>query len=120
MLKIRMQRIGKKGQAYFRMVVTEHTTKPKGRYLELLGSYDPHQNTLTAKADRVKHWMSKGAQLSPTANNLLVKNKLVDGLKQVTVWKPKKKKGGEAELAPATASAPVKAAEAKTEEAPAP
>lgn len=84
-----MQRIGKKGQAYFRLVVLEHTTRPKGEYLELLGSYDPHANKLIAKADRVKYWMSQGAQLSPTANNLLIKNKLIEGEK-VTVWKPKK------------------------------
>lgn len=84
-----MQRIGKKGQAYFRLVVTEHTTRPKGEYLELLGSYDPHKNSMDVKADRVKHWMSKGAKLSATANNLLVGRKFIEGEK-VQVWKAKK------------------------------
>lgn len=106
-----MQRIGKKGQAYFRLVVTEHTTRPKGKYLELLGSYDPHKNSLTAKADRVKHWMSQGAQLSPTANNLLLKNKLIEG-EQVTVWKPKKNlKAKPTEEVKITEKAEVKASE---------
>jgi small subunit ribosomal protein S16 len=90
MLKIRLQRIGKKGQAYFRLVVTEHTTKPKGKYLEFLGSYDPHKNELSVKADRIKHWLSVGAKLSETVNNLLVGKGIIEGTK-VKVWKPKKK-----------------------------
>lgn len=104
MLKIRLQRIGKKGQAYFRLVVLEHTQKPKGRYLEDLGSYDPHANLLNAKKERVEHWLSKGAQLSETANNLLVDRKVIEGEK-VTVWKPRpKKKQG---ATPAAESVPV-------------
>ena len=90
MLKLRLQRTGKKGQAYFKVIVTEHTKKPQGKYLELLGSYDPHKKNLEVKIDRIKHWMSKGAQLSETLNNLLVGKKLIEGEK-VTVWKPKKK-----------------------------
>ena len=90
MLKIRLQRIGKRGQAYFKVVVTEHTTKTKGKYLELLGSYDPHQKELKIDADKVKHWMGQGAQLSPTVNNLLISKKIIEGEK-VKAWKPKKK-----------------------------
>lgn len=90
MLKIRLQRIGKRGQAYFRVVVVEHTTRPKGKYLELLGSYDPHKNEIKVKGDRVKHWLSKGAKLSETVNNLLVDRKIIEG-KKVQVWKAKKK-----------------------------
>ncbi|MEX2052988.1 MAG: 30S ribosomal protein S16 [Candidatus Paceibacterota bacterium] len=113
MLKIRLQRIGKRGQAYFRVVVIERTTKPKGKYLELLGSYDPHKNEVTVKADRVKHWMEKGAQLSPTVNNLLVSRSIIEGEK-VQVWKAKKKKGGEVEAAaPAAKAAPPKEEQAE-------
>jgi len=90
MLKIRLQRIGKRGQAYFRVVVTEHTTRPKGKYLELLGSYDPHKNEITVKGEKVKYWISKGAHMSPTVNNLLVGRKIIEGEK-VQVWKAKKK-----------------------------
>lgn len=90
MLKIRLQRIGKRGQAYFRVVVTEHTTKPKGKYLELLGSYDPHKNEVKADAERVKYWLGQGAQLSPTVNNLLVGRDIIEGEK-VRAWRPKKK-----------------------------
>ncbi len=111
---IRLQRIGKKGQAYFRLVVTEHTTRPKGKYLELLGSYDPHKNVFEAKTDRVKHWMSKGAKLSPTANNLLVGKKLIEGEK-VQVWKAKKKEA-EAQPTPAPTPAPAPAPAAPSPE----
>lgn len=119
MLKIRLQRIGKRGQAYFKVVVTEHTRKTKGKYLELLGSYDPHKNEINVDAEKVKHWLGQGAKMSETVNNLLVGKGIVEGEK-VTVWKPKKKKGGEAAMATETKIAgpketPVEA-ESKTEE----
>jgi len=124
MLKIRLQRTGKRGQAYFRVVVLEHTTKPKGKYLEFLGSYDPHKNEISVKADRIKYWLSMGAHLSETANNLLVGKGVIEG-KKVKVWKPKKKKpssraqteGKEKEAAQAKAAP---AEKPQTEETPAP
>ncbi len=85
---MRLQRIGKKGQAYFRIIVTEHTKKPQGEYLELLGSYDPHKKDLKIKKERLEHWMSKGVQMSPTVNNLLVNNKIITFAKKLS-WKPK-------------------------------
>ncbi len=100
MLKIRLQRIGKKGQAYFRVVTVEHTTKPQGQYLELLGSYDPHANQITVKGDRVKYWISQGAQMSPTVNNLLIRYKIIEGT-QATVWKAKKKSASASPATPA-------------------
>lgn len=92
MLKIRFQRIGKKGHAHFRVVVTEHTVKPQGQYLELLGSYDPHKKELIVKADRINHWLAQGVQMSPTVNNLLINKKVLDGgkYKKVQTWKAKK------------------------------
>lgn len=96
MLKIRLQRIGKKGKAYFRVVVLEHTVKPKGEFLELLGSYDPHQKKFDVKKDRIDHWKSKGAQFSPTVNNLLINYKFMTGEK-VASWKPKVSSKGQAE-----------------------
>src|SRR3989338_8764995 len=89
MLKMRLSRIGKRGQAYFRVIVTEHTKKPKGEYLELLGTYNPHEKVLKVKKDRIEYWSSKGAQPSPTVNNLLVNHKIWDKPK-VQSWKPKR------------------------------
>ena len=90
MLKVRLQRTGKRGQAYFRVVVVEHTKKPRGKFLELLGNYDPHKKEFKVNMERVKHWVSSGAQVSPTANNLLVNYKYWDKPKMPS-WKPKKK-----------------------------
>jgi len=90
MLTMRLQRIGKKGQAYFRLIVTEHTKKPQGEFHELLGSYDPHKKNLLVKKDRIEYWLSKGVQPSPTLNNLLVNNKIITAPKMVS-WKPKVK-----------------------------
>src|SRR3990167_975279 len=103
MLMIRLQRIGKRGQAYFRVVILEHTTRPKGKYLELLGTYNPHQKEFKVKKDRIEYWISKGAQTSPTVNNLMVNYKVWNRPKMQS-WKPKKKEQAEApKAAPAPA-----------------
>ena len=114
MLKVRLQRIGKRNQAYFRVVVVEHTTKPKGRYLELLGSYDPHKDVINVKGERIKYWITKGAQLSDTVNNLLVERKVIDG-KKVKVWKAKKK---EQKVVPEASTMPIQPAEVKEKKEP--
>ncbi len=111
MLNIRLQRIGKRGQAYFRVVAVEHTKKPKGEVLELLGSYDPHKKEFNVNKEKIEQWVSKGAQVTPTVNNLMVNYKVWDKPKMES-WKPKKK-----EAAPAAQAAPAPKAEAKPEEA---
>lgn len=112
MLNIRLQRTGKRGQAYFRIIVAEHTKKPKGKVLELLGSYDPHKKELKVEKDRIEYWMSKGSQISPTVNNLLVNQKVWDKPKMES-WKPKVKPPGEAPKA----ETPAVKTEAKAEPA---
>lgn len=93
MLKIRLQRIGKKKQAHFRVAVMEHTKKPQGEYLELLGTYDPHAKVFMVDRERIEHWMARGAQISPTVNNLMVNFKVWDRPKMES-WKPRKKQEG--------------------------
>lgn len=85
MLTIRFQRTGKKKQAYFRVVLQEHTQKPKGKYLENLGNWDPHANKFVANSERVKLWISKGAQVSDSVWNRLVDQKLIEGEKRQIV-----------------------------------
>lgn len=80
MLKIRLQRVGRKNDASFRVVVTESTKGPKaGNAVEVLGFYDPKRDVSEIKKDRVEYWMSVGAQVSDTVHNLFVKNKIVKG-----------------------------------------
>ena len=80
MLKIRLQRIGRKNEAAFRLVVTDSKNGPQsGKFLEILGSYTVKSDGVTIKKERVLHWMANGAQVSDTAYNMLVKQGIVEG-----------------------------------------
>ena len=118
MLKIRLQRTGKRGQSYFRVIVVEHTKKPKGKFLELLGNYDPHKKKFKVNMERLNHRISNGAQVSPTVNNLLVNYEYWDKPKMPS-WKPKKGKTenekGKTEPAPGQPKQETAPAEVKTE-----
>lgn len=82
MLKIRLQRVGRKHEPTFRVVLTDSKNSTKsGRFLEVLGSYDPRKNTEVFQGDKIKEWMGKGAQLSDTLRNLLISHKILDGKK---------------------------------------
>jgi small subunit ribosomal protein S16 len=82
MLKIRLQRTGRKNDPHFRLIVTESILKPKtSQFAEIVGTYNVKQGIFEAKADRVKYWMSVGAQVTPTAHNLLVTKGIIDGKK---------------------------------------
>ena len=101
MLIIRLKRIGKKHQAAFRVVVGERRSKLKGDYTEDIGSYNPRTKKVDVKADRVKYWLSVGAKMSDTVNNMLVKNKVIEGKKVANHKQPAKKEGDKAAAAPA-------------------
>jgi len=82
MLKIRLQRVGRKNDASFRVVVIESQRGPKaGGALEILGFYDPKKDVVEIKGDRVVYWMSVGAQVSPTVHNLLISKNITKGKK---------------------------------------
>lgn len=82
MLKIRLQRIGRKNDPHFRLIVAESTLKPKTtQFAEIVGTYNVKAGIFEAKADRVKHWMSVGAQASPTVHNLLITKGVIEGKK---------------------------------------
>ena len=90
MLKIRLQRIGRKNDPAFRAVLTDSKNSTKsGKFLEIVGTYNPKAGETTFKADRIKYWISKGAQVTPTMHNFLVKEKVIEG-KKINVL-PKKK-----------------------------
>lgn len=78
MLKIRLQRVGRVHEPSFRLVLTDSKNSTKsGRFLEILGSYDPRKSTDSLDAERIKYWLSCGAQPTPTVHNLLVKHRIV-------------------------------------------
>lgn len=90
MLMIRLQRFGRKNDPSFRIVLTEKRNAPKsGKFLEILGFYNPKTKVKNVKGDRVKYWISKGAQLSSTAHNLFIDEKIIEGKKIRVVSSPK-------------------------------
>jgi small subunit ribosomal protein S16 len=90
MLKIRLQRIGRKNDPSFRVVLTDSKNSTKsGKFLEILGTYNPKSKERKIEAEKIKHWLSMGAKLSDTLHNFLVKDSVLTG-KKVNVL-PKKK-----------------------------
>lgn len=111
MLVIRLQRIGKKHQPSYRIVVAEKRSKLIAPPVEDLGSYNPSTKNATINKERVKFWIEKGAQPSLTAHNLLVKQGALDAPKIQMNFKVKDVEGAGA--APAEeAAAPAQEAAA--------
>ena len=99
--------MGRKNIPIFRVVLTDSKNSTKsGRFHEILGTYNLATDEKKVDADRVKYWISKGAQLSGTVHNYLITEKVITG-KKINVL-PKKR--------PIVKEAP-KAEEAKKEEA---
>jgi len=96
MLAIRLQRIGKKNRPSYRVVISEKSRDLYGKQLEILGNYDPvaQPKVIKLDAERIKHWLSEGAQPSATVHNILVSQSIIEG-KKVRSWKPKKKAAAE-------------------------
>jgi small subunit ribosomal protein S16 len=83
MLKIRLQRVGRRNDPSFRVVCTDSRKGPKsGNNVEILGSYDPKRDNIAIKGDRVEHWISQGAQVSDTVNNILRKEGIIKAKKK--------------------------------------
>lgn len=75
MLKIRLTRMGCKKKPVYRIVVIEKAVARDGRYLEVLGHYDPKPATpvIQMNKDRYQYWVDKGAQPSATVRSFLSK-----------------------------------------------
>ncbi len=71
-VKIRLKRMGGKGEPFYRIVVADSRVKRDGRVIEEVGSYDPKTSpaTVTVKEDRVLDWLSKGAQPTNVTKSL--------------------------------------------------
>ena len=84
MLIIRLQRVGRKNDPAFRVVVTQSENAAKsGKFLEILGSYNPRKTAskIILNVERIQYWISKGAKTSDTVNNILVSKKIIEGKK---------------------------------------
>jgi len=91
MLKIRLTRVGRKHDPSFRVIVTDSRRASRsGAYLENLGFYNSCQKEVQLKVDRIKFWISKGAQVSGVVHNLFINEGIIKG-KKVNVFRTKKK-----------------------------
>lgn len=127
MLAIRMQRTGRKGHAQFRVVVQDSRFTPtSGRYVALLGSYDPHAKTNTLVKEKAEFYLSHGAQPSDRVVRLFEAEgvKLPDWVKKADVKQratrnPEKLRRNQPKEAPqeeVVAETPAEQAEAAAEE----
>lgn len=81
-VKIRLKRMGAKRRPYYRIVVAESTAPRDGKTIDELGYYHPvetEERQFKIDADRVKEWLSKGAQPSDTVKSLLNKHQIYLG-----------------------------------------
>ena len=72
-VKIRLARVGTRNRPYYRIVVADTRSPRDGKFIELVGTYDPRTAPprITVKRDRIDHWMGHGATASLTVGQLL-------------------------------------------------
>ncbi|HSD94419.1 MAG TPA: 30S ribosomal protein S16 [Syntrophales bacterium] len=85
-VKMRLTRMGSRKKPYYRIVVADSVSPRDGKFIEIVGNYDPKKNPaeITLKEDRIKEWLSKGAEPTLTVSQLL-------GKKGITIAKNKTK-----------------------------
>jgi small subunit ribosomal protein S16 len=82
MLMMRLQRVGRKNDPAYRIVVTDKRTGVKSdKHVDRLGSYNPKLNHIQLDTEKAKEWLSKGVQPSGTMHNILVSQKVIDAKK---------------------------------------
>jgi small subunit ribosomal protein S16 len=76
-VSIRLRREGSKNRPYYRIVVADSRSPRDGKFIEILGTYDPKQTGQNSSfsVERVEHWISKGARPSDTVRSLIKKQK---------------------------------------------
>lgn len=80
MVRIRLRRVGLRNQPSYRVIAANSESPRDGKFLEILGSYNPRTNpfTLDVKEDRIYHWMSNGAQMTESVEKLFKSTGIVD------------------------------------------
>ena len=110
MVRIRLRRVGLKGQPSYRLVAADKEAPRDGRFLEILGFYNPRTEptTLSIKEDRVYDWLSKGAQPSESVEQLFKSAGVLDRFARFKAGEPVEKLVEEAKAAETKRGAPAK------------
>ena len=76
-VSIRLRREGTKNRPYYRVVVADSRSPRDGKFIEIIGTYDPHRTgeNSSFNVERAEYWISKGAQPSDTVRSLIKKQK---------------------------------------------
>ncbi len=90
MLRIRLRRVGRKKQPSYRIVVAESTAPRDGKFVEVVGFYNPRTQpeTITVKEERILYWLSVGAQPSESTARLLKKIGTLDRFARLKAGEP--------------------------------
>jgi len=120
---MRLQRVGRKNNPSYRIVVVDKRTSVKSnKTTDLIGSYNPKAGEIIINADKAKHWIAHGVQPSDTVYNMLVSKKIIEGKKRNNLPKKspiideaKLKAEAEAKAAAEKAEADAKAAAEQAE-----
>ena len=96
MVKIRLSRLGRKKRPFYRIVAINSRSSRDGKFLEILGTYDPLQDPSVTNLDieKINNWISKGAQLSNRVLKLVDPEKYGELVKDKPKRKPKKRSLG--------------------------
>ncbi|MEK7159785.1 MAG: 30S ribosomal protein S16 [Patescibacteria group bacterium] len=82
MVVIKLSRVGKRSKPAYRLIVLDRTKDPWGAFLENVGNYNPRSKELNLNVDRIKYWLSKGAQPSNTVHNMFVTKGVIEAKKK--------------------------------------
>jgi len=79
MIAIRLKRMGRKKQPFYRIVVSEDSNVPTGRFVDEIGTYDPLKEPAEVTIDKEKalHWIQEGAKVSATVKSLFKKQNIL-------------------------------------------
>lgn len=80
MVKVRLARAGAKKHPFYRVVVSDARTPRDGRFIEQIGTYDPHQDpeAFNVKGDRLGYWLENGAKTTETVQRLINKHRVLE------------------------------------------
>ncbi len=76
-LRIRLARFGRTHHPIYRIVVMDARSPREGKYIDILGTYDPIRRDLSIKEEKVKEWISKGAKLTDRTKSLFKNAKIL-------------------------------------------
>jgi small subunit ribosomal protein S16 len=106
-VSIRLRREGSKNRPYYRVVVTDSRSPRDGKFIEIIGTYDPKQTGQNSSfsMERAEYWISKGARPSDTVRSLIKKQKNIVAAKPAAEAEAESSEPAEAASTPAPEAA---------------